>query len=520
MAGIISRLTNTGNYLVNGVFDEFTGVTVTDGLVLHIDASQTTSYPGTGTTWNDLSGNGRNGTLVNGPSFNTLSGGGITFDGVDDYADFPIPTIPSTITIDAFIKWNSINGGMFLGYTSYDVFTNGGALGYNNANSNLIGISAATVTSLGLVGNWHHYTFVMNNSGLMSLNKIYIDGVAQTLSVILGADGAAPAIGNTLRLSGWLNGGYSCPITYGSMRAYNRELTVTEIRKNFNAQAYRYGLAKIAGVGASTSVQQTGIYVSELDEVTKPTPSTVAKRELSTGVVQVKGEFDEVTGAPITDGLVLYLDAMVPASYPGTGTTWTDLSGYGNNGTLFNSPTYSNAAGGFFTFNGSNSFVSVPNSASLNPGSSNWTVSIWFNATSAALAGTYGGPILYNKENLYEGSVGGSVVEIAWQPSWAWYGTTPTLSAGVWYHTVHTYDGSTQRIYLNGVQTWSQPMTGVIGSNTNDLGIGCRGLSGGAGAGASAFFAGSVSMFSMYNRALTATEIQQNFNAQRGRFGI
>ena len=83
MAGIISRLTNTGKYLVNGVFDEFTGVPVTNGLVLHLDAGQSTSYPGTGTTWTDLSGYGRIGTLTNGPTYSSVNGGSIVFAGID-----------------------------------------------------------------------------------------------------------------------------------------------------------------------------------------------------------------------------------------------------------------------------------------------------------------------------------------------------------------------------------------------------------------------------------------------------
>jgi hypothetical protein len=67
----------------------FTGPNiVTDGLVLYLDAANQKSYPGTGTTWNDLSGNGNNGTLVNGPTFNSDNNGSIVFDGVDDYVNF------------------------------------------------------------------------------------------------------------------------------------------------------------------------------------------------------------------------------------------------------------------------------------------------------------------------------------------------------------------------------------------------------------------------------------------------
>ena len=63
------------------------GHIVTDGLVLALDAANAKSYPGSGTTWSDLSGNRNTGTLTNGPTFNSGNGGGIVFDGVDDYVD-------------------------------------------------------------------------------------------------------------------------------------------------------------------------------------------------------------------------------------------------------------------------------------------------------------------------------------------------------------------------------------------------------------------------------------------------
>ena len=58
---------------------------VTDGLVLCLDAANPKSYPGSGTTWTDLSGNGNNGTLVNGVGYNSDNGGSLSFDGVNDY---------------------------------------------------------------------------------------------------------------------------------------------------------------------------------------------------------------------------------------------------------------------------------------------------------------------------------------------------------------------------------------------------------------------------------------------------
>ena len=60
---------------------------VENGLVLHLDAADTNSYPGSGTLWTDLSGNGNNGTLTNGPAYSSNNKGYFSFDGTDDYVD-------------------------------------------------------------------------------------------------------------------------------------------------------------------------------------------------------------------------------------------------------------------------------------------------------------------------------------------------------------------------------------------------------------------------------------------------
>ena len=83
---------------------------IQDGLVLALDASDRNSYPGSGTVWSDMSGNGNNGTLTNGPTFNTGSGGSIVFDGVDDYINIPDATSlnPTTITLNAWFYLNAL----------------------------------------------------------------------------------------------------------------------------------------------------------------------------------------------------------------------------------------------------------------------------------------------------------------------------------------------------------------------------------------------------------------------------
>lgn len=218
---------------------------VTSGLLAALDAANTKSYPGSGTTWTDVSGNSNNGTLTNGPTYSSANGGSIVFDGVNDYCDITSTSFGSStvLTIDCSIKWVAGTGGMFLGFTTYDVWTQSGTLGYNNGASNVVGISAAAVSSLGLIGNWHHYTFIMNSSGLLSTNKIYIDGVDQgTLTAVVAADGAIPGLNNNLRLCSWNAGSFYGNMQYSNIKVYNRQLTSAEIKQNFSAVRGRFGL--------------------------------------------------------------------------------------------------------------------------------------------------------------------------------------------------------------------------------------------------------------------------------------
>lgn len=217
---------------------------VTNGLVLNLDAGFRPSYSSTGTTWYDLSGNANNTTLVNGPTFNSANSGSLIFDGVDDYCNISTTQMTSNIiTITGFIKWITSNSRMFFGFTTYDVWTASNTLGYNTGNGDVYGISSATVSSLGLVGNWVYYTFVMTSTGsIPANNKLYINGNLQTLSQQLSTTGNAPGFGSTLKLCDWVNGGYYGNMQYGNLQIYNKELTQAEITQNFNAQRGRFGI--------------------------------------------------------------------------------------------------------------------------------------------------------------------------------------------------------------------------------------------------------------------------------------
>ena len=218
------------------------GRMVTNGLVLSLDAADTNSYPGSGTTWYDLSGYNNHMTLTNGPTFN--SNGTITFDGIDDYCPFYAPNLGTTTTVEMWTKCISLNGKMFFGWLYYDVWTQGDTVGYNTGASDIYGISAAQVSSLGIVGNWRHLVFEMRSDVSYTNNKIYVNGVNQSLSQQYSSENAGTRNFNSGNgtICGWLGGGYYMNQQVSSFRVYNRALTQAEITQNYNAQKSRFGL--------------------------------------------------------------------------------------------------------------------------------------------------------------------------------------------------------------------------------------------------------------------------------------
>jgi hypothetical protein len=243
--------TSSGNYsfgTMNATGDGSVNITCVSnsGLVLHLDAGNTASYSGTGTTWNDLSGNGSHVTLTS-TSFNSASGGSIVFNGSSSYANFNA-NIGSTnaVTVDMWVKTNSLNaptGSMYFGFGQYDVWTKAGTIGYNTSGGDVFGLTSTRVENLGIEGAWKHLVFVMN-SGSNSNNKIYVNGVNQTsLSQVYTGFNTANANFNSGagRIAGWRNdSSWLMNLNVASFKIYNRELSQQEITNNFNASKQRF----------------------------------------------------------------------------------------------------------------------------------------------------------------------------------------------------------------------------------------------------------------------------------------
>jgi len=217
---------------------------VTNGLVLNLDSGFTPSYPRSGTTWYDISTSSSNSTLTNGPTYDTAVSGNIVFDGIDDQSPFYAPNLGTTTTVEMWTKCISLNGKMFFGWAGYDVWTQGDTIGYNTGNGDVYGMSNSLVSSLGVVGNWKHLVFEMRSDVDYTNNKIYVNGVNQSLSQQYSSESASNRNFNSGygTICGWLYGGYYMNQQVSTFRVYNRSLTQTEVTQNYNAQKSRFGL--------------------------------------------------------------------------------------------------------------------------------------------------------------------------------------------------------------------------------------------------------------------------------------
>ena len=210
----------------------------------------------------------------------------------------------------------------------------------------------------------------------------------------------------------------------------------------------------------------------------------------------------------VTDGLVLALDAGNTKSYPGSGTTWTDLSGNENNGTLINSPTYNNTNGGNFNFDEVNDYVDCGQVLNNNA----YTKIVWFRpetATNNMVSGSAGNTAFWmsNSSTHIHSGHNGSWYVVSHRPN------NPGDMLNQWWCGAVTFNTSTGWVlYLNGEQVDTNAST-TAPTGDGTIFIGAHGV-------AANLFDGDIPVVQIYNRALSASEIQQNFNALRGRFGI
>ena len=432
---------------------------VKSNLKLYVDAGRFDSYIGSGTTWSDLSGNNNNGTLVNGTGYNSSGVGSMVFDGSDDYVNCGNGITTTTqITVSAWVKLNVNNIFQHI----VDSANNTWHLAVLSDGRLYFwdGNVYHTNGDILSTGKWYHVVGVKT----ATTNDIYVNGI---LSSSLNSNVSIPT--NNVWIGRWqppgdgrvFNGNIS------NVQIYDAALTPQQILQNFNAQKYRFGY------------------------------------------------YDSVQ-----DGLIFDLDAGNYLSYPRSGTTWTDLTGKGNNGTLINGPTFSGGTTPSIVFDGSDDYVNLTTATTLgiNNVSTSFTISTWFKV---AVAGEY-----YLLDNY-----NGSTQDISFRIDSGKFEVYLMASAGGGFNAVQFGGGYSNGIWTNFTLIWNGSDTIIAYANGINIGSSTKfGMTGnfdsgtafqiGARPSASSYFPGNISIVQIYNRALSPQEIIQNFESQRVYYGV
>jgi hypothetical protein len=211
----------------------------------------------------------------------------------------------------------------------------------------------------------------------------------------------------------------------------------------------------------------------------------------------------------ITDGLVFSLDAANPRCYSGSGNTAFGL--IGPNGTLVNGVGFSSANNGSFILNGgSGHYINILNNNFIY-GTSPRTVMSWSKITSndGSTHASFSYGTAASNQAFFIGVFGLNPFCGAWANDLTAGNTT--ISIDTWFHTACVYDGTTAFLYVAGILSTSLPK--AWNTVSNNAFIGRQADSG-------QYWFGNVSQIQLYNRALSAAEIKQNYNATKRRFGL
>jgi hypothetical protein len=518
--GIVGRLDQYGSMLTSE-FDEYS---MSENLLLRSNSFSTAG------TWTQVGAACVFTQNVTGPD--NVSNSAWTIDDqsvASDAAGFEqtksiTPSTTTNYCLSVFAKQGTSTTFDFYAFFT-GTSTRGSYIRYNFSTNTLTASAAEgpgiTPTIYGKIeypNGWYRFYFVVNdaNSGLNSNLQFRVYPATRNISVT----------GTTLFYGAQLEIGTG-PTDYTSTTttAISRVLASTT-NTNITGLSTYFSSGFSENVGAATTLVANVFppYQIVYDEFAGTLFGSGQGRLMRQNIdksVIVYNEIDEVSDfysrGVVRAGLVLDLDAGVSSSYPGTGTTWTDLSPYGNNGTLTLGPTYSSANGGSIVFDGSNDFTgSFTQSAWIYKLNNN---QIWqgvFTNSSPATSNTY--LMTFGNGSLQApyNSVGVNQVGVVADGVFLDIGT----HINRWLYIIITKVGSTLNIYCykdgsllqtSGTITWN---SGNF-ATTNNYEIG-RHWAGGS----VVPLQGNVAQVSVYNRALTAAEIKQNYDATKGRFGL
>jgi hypothetical protein len=446
---------------------------VTNGLVFYVDPSNSRSYSGFGNTIYNMVNSSIGGTFVgytSNPIDNTFTRS-IVFNGSSNYLNFPnaVSDTLSSFTIETVVKVAATNKkqaiistfGSNLGW-GLEILDNTGSNKFNFFGFTSAGVATGSQSGSGvLLNQTYHVTGVFNASRSMD---VYVDGaLSGTLPTSFSSITKSSSVNLRLGEDTDAQNVFFQGNLYFS-KIYNRALTASEILQNYNATKKKYSP-------------------------------------------------DENI---ITDGLIFNVDPGKNSSYPGTGNAIYDLSGFGNTGTLANSPTFSQINGGSLGFNGTNSYITFGNKFSFTTESFSFSFWVFVNTFTTNQANQ--GPIPFYKGNFNEN---GYYLQIQSDGGMSFItnngGNQNTSSiAGaiklnIWHHVSVVRNGSSVRIYRDGIDVTSTAATHQNPSaSSRDFYL----------ANYNNFILANIriSQFLLHNRALSAQEVLQNYNATKNRF--
>jgi hypothetical protein len=420
---------------------------ITNGLIMNMDAGFAPSYPTIGTTWYNLGLSGNNGTLINGPTFNTNDGGSIVCDGVDDYVVYSTATL-TTFTIDITYSPLAFNTNpsnnrynYILGSFGSNIFCR-----YNSLNSgNNILLSNHSGADIG-IGSLGH---VVN--GIYNIVITFDDSTKNTKVFINSSLVRETTYNATLKYQSSITLGDTFNSKFLNHRVYDRVLTNSEILQNYYAM-------------------------------------------LNTRMI-------------VTNGLVLNLQAGNLNSYTPGSNMWNDMSGYGNNFTLINNPTFNTSNGGYLQFDGADDYAYLTVNSSISVGTS-CSLEMVVKNDYAMRMGQGGSYWAYGFEGAgFSHTCGGNG------------NISPYFIGDGFHHYVFTWNQAQNNhsMYRDGTLVYS--FTPTCGFNAGGGGFfvlgGARGNNG-----FQSYGSPHIATLRLYNRILTDTEVVQNSNIMKTQFKI
>jgi hypothetical protein len=434
-------------------------IQVTDGLVFQFDPANFRSYSGSGTTAYSIAASGAGGSLVNGPTFSSSNNlYYINFDGTNDYGLFTV-NLGTNCTIDTWIN-TTITNIKILWSLNADGYSSGPDIYCNKGvlswNTGDDVNNAFSNSYYLTAGKWCN--LVVTNSS-SSNAKLYIDGELIGTANYLNCTTTGT---NNFYLGRYdLQSGFESNVKYGKVRIYNRELTSNEIINNFNNSKSRY-------------------------------------------LSSYSPQFSSAGYTHVSSGLVLYLDPSSTACYSGSGNTLYDLSGNGNN--LTNNGTMNLKTHKARCFNMQGNHSTTISTTVLNPTAYTKFIAVFPETNNNYLSGGA------DSDQAFWGNQG-PYLSAGHNGSYATVSYTSEYNLEKWQLAAVTFSTTNGwKLYYNGQQVSTSASTTTFNGN-GILRLGAF------NAGAN-LMTGKIGVVLVYNRELTASEIQQNFNTFRERYGL